>query len=197
MNSLLNRLMYRLMALVNFRRDANFGDLVLDFVEDGDRLLDLGGRTGDIAEYIDKKKKVKITLLDLTDGFSQTKFPIKVYDGKKIPFDANQFNCVLLSFVLHHSDDSALTLREAVRVTKEKIIIFEDIYEDRLGLFLTQTWDRLVCFLGGGKGPFSFKKDKQWRKEFKKLGLRTLFAKEIRFPFYRPTKQKCYVLSKK
>jgi len=197
MSNFFHKSMYQLMALVNFKRSANLANLVLPFIKEGERVLDLGGRTGDVAKYINDRRKVQITLLDLTDEFSKTNFKIEVYDGKKIPYPNGYFDCVLVFFVLHHSDSPDLTLEEVVRISKNKIIIFEDIFEGKVGFFLTQAWDRLVCFLGGDKGPFNFRSDKQWKKQFKKLRLKIHFSKEVRFPFWRPTNQKLYVLVKK
>jgi ubiquinone/menaquinone biosynthesis C-methylase UbiE len=57
--------------------------------------------------------------------------PLRVYDGHTLPFTTNQFDVSLLFYVLHHCQDPHRLLHEAVRVTRQKIIIIEEF--DRPG----------------------------------------------------------------
>lgn len=72
-----------------------------EFINQGEKVLDIGAGGGWIAKELEKRKKVKITLLDVTN-FNQTDLKIVLYDGENIPFSDNHFDTALLIFTLHH-----------------------------------------------------------------------------------------------
>lgn len=187
----------KLLLKINYNRTQNIAEIVLPFINTGDKVLDLGAGPGKIAKYLFEKKEIKINLLDIVDNCNQTNLPLKVYDGTKIPYKDNYFECTLVIFVLHHSQDPDLTLSEATRVVKNRIIIFEDVCNNKLEFFLTFAWDVLVnSVIGGEEISLKFKSDQEWKKRFSELDLTVLYEKKVRLPFYRPTNQKVYVLSK-
>ena len=171
-------------------------DLILPYIKDKDRVLDLGAGSGKVAEHILGKKDVKMTLLDVTDKYKDTNLEIELYDGEKIPYKSNYFDCVLIVFTLHHCEEPDLVLREAARVTKNKILVFEDKVDGKIGFFLLEIWHTAVSFLIGEGLFYSFRSDKAWKRKFEKLDLIIKEVKELRAPFYKPTKQILYVLRK-
>ena len=177
-------------------RISTLADLVLPYIENGDKVLDLGAGTGKIAEYILDRKKIKLTLLDVTDEYKETDLEIQLYDGVKVPYKSNSFDCVLIIATLHHCDDPGQVLREAARVSKDRILIKEDKVDSKLDFFLLEFWHTAVSFLLGQDLLFSFKRNAVWRRMCKKLGLKLYKTQEIRSPFYKPTKQILYVLKK-
>ncbi len=157
-----------------------------NFIKEGGgvKVLDIGTGTGWIAEEIKKRKNVDIVLLDVVD-FNQTDLKVIIYDGKIIPFEDNSFDTVLLKFVLHHTENPLDILKEAKRVSKNNIIIFEDTYNSGLGKFLLCVLDyisNLPSFFVkpfAENMPFNFKKVSDWKNIFKGFNLEVIFQKEF------------------
>ena len=66
--------------------------------------------------------------------------PLQVYDGHTLPFAADQFDVSLLFYVLHHCCDPDRLLAEAVRVTRQKLLLIEEFSQpgiDPVSLDLT------------------------------------------------------------
>ncbi len=71
---------------------------------------------------------------------NRTTLPHVVYDGHRVPFDDKAFDMTVLYFVLHHAQDQRQVLREAFRVSQNRVLVVESVYE--------RTWDRrLLTFL--------------------------------------------------
>lgn len=47
----------------------------------------------------------------------------RVLDGKRVPFDDGSFDVAIVQGVLHHADDPQSTIREALRVAREVVIL--------------------------------------------------------------------------
>lgn len=67
--------------------------------------------------------------------------PLQVYDGHTLPFPADQFDVSLLFYVLHHCQDPYRLLAEAVRITRQKLLLIEEFSRpgvDPVSLDLTE-----------------------------------------------------------
>jgi ubiquinone/menaquinone biosynthesis C-methylase UbiE len=67
--------------------------------------------------------------------------PLQIYNGRSIPFADDYFDVSLVFYVLHHCEDPEQVLREAIRVTRGKIIIIEEFdrpHADETSLDLTE-----------------------------------------------------------
>jgi len=131
-------------------------------------VLDVGSGRGYIAKEISKDNK-KVQCLDVKDH-NLTDLPLKIYDGKKIPFKANSFDTVLVCYVLHHADDPIGLLKECIKVSRRRIIIFEDNADS----LLTKPVDILFNKLHGVDTPLNFRNMRQWIEEFIKLDLKII-----------------------
>jgi len=129
-------------------------------------VLDVGSGRCYIAKEISKLGN-KVQCLDIKDH-NLTNLPLKLYDGKKIPFKANSFDTVLICYVLHHADNPIRLLKECARVSKNRIIVFEDNADSPL----TKILDALFNKLHSVDTPLNFKSYNEWVKEFKKLSLK-------------------------
>ncbi len=171
------------------------------WIQPGDTVLDLGSGNGHIAESIKKNKQADVTLLDVVD-INETELPLVLYEGDTIPFQDNSFKAILLSFVLHHCEDPTKVLKEACRVSKDKVIIFEDTYKSKAGRVVTCMNDyaaNLPSFFmrsaGGSMNmPFNFMKVKEWEELFEQLGLEVVHSQEVSFF---PTKKKVLLVGRK
>ena len=153
------------------------------FLKTGERVLDIGAGGGWSGELISEKKGVKIQLLDVED-FNRTKLPLMLYNGEKIPFEDNSFDNSLLLFVLHHCKEPLRVLKEAIRVTKKRIIIHEDTYSSPFGRILVSINDFISnspFFLTNPlkmNMPYNYRKVADWERVFQDLGLRVVSKRE-------------------
>ena len=168
---------------------------IKDFIKKGEKVLDLGCGSGILAKKLKEKLEVEVLGIDVTDQRIE-KIPFQKFDGKKLPFKEDSFDTVLISFVLHHTQEPIEILKESKRVAK-KIIIFEDLPENILG--------RIRCYLHLHSFKFLFKntalnfnffREKEWERIFKNLNLKLITKKNFThsFGFLDPVKKKIFVL---
>lgn len=131
------------------------------------RVLDVGAGRCYVAKELEMKNNVKVTCIDIKD-FSRTETRVVVYDGKKIPFKNDEFDTALVAYVLHHCEAPLEVLKEAVRVCKGSVIIFEDTKPSPF----TGLMDFLSNKLRGVETPFKFRTEEGWIEIFKKLNLK-------------------------
>ena len=152
------------------------------FVEKGDRVLDIGAGGGWIGKNISIAKEARVTLLDVAD-MNRTDLPLLVYDGKRMPFPDASFDDSLLLFVLHHCEDPLQVLSEAVRVSRKRVIIFEDTFRTPLEKFLACVNDWVSnspFFLANPfkmNMPFHYRRVEEWEDIFQKFSLKVKFKK--------------------
>jgi len=157
------------------------------------KVLDMGSGRGYIAKEISKSGN-KVQCLDVKD-LNLTNQPLKLYDGKNIPFETNSFDTVLICYVLHHAKDPIILLKECVRVSRKRIIIFEDNADS----LLTKPLDILFNKLHNVDTPLNFRNVNQWVQEFKKLNLKIIKIKRgvEKQWFYPGVEHILFVLDKK
>lgn len=149
-----------------------------DFIQKDSKILDLGCGSGIVGETFQEFFQADLFGVDIKDRRIYP-IPFKLIDGKNLPFPENSFDVVLINYVLHHSRDPLALLNEAKRVTRDKIIIYEDLAEGCLS--------KLVCWLHGisfdrlfgNPTKTSFNSEKGWGKIFKELGLNIIFKKRV------------------
>lgn len=164
------------------------------FIKKRATILDLGCGSGIVGDEFKNFFDAELIGVDVKD-MRVKKIPFRLIDGFNLPFDQNFFDIVLIIYVLHHARDPLKLLKEAKRVTKEKIIIYEDLKEGNF----SNPFLRFHClsfntfFQKEKKAEFNFKNDKEWKETFENLNLRLIFEKKIsNFP----VKKKLFVLSK-
>ena len=164
------------------------------FIKKGAKILDLGCGSAIVAHVFEEFFRAEVVGVDVLD---RRIFPISFekINGQSLPFLENNFDATLIFFVLHHSQNPLILLEEAKRVTKDKILIYEDLPEG--------IWSKLFCkFHGfsfdaifGNKNKTSFKTEKEWRKVFEDLKLELIFQKKVS-SIFNPVKKKLFVLRK-
>ena len=93
----------------------------------GDSVLDVGCGAGRFGDAIAKRFSAKVAGVDVVD-YVDAPIPVQIYDGDEIPFADDSFDVVVLAFMLHHVQDQDKLLKEAVRVSRDRVIVFEDAY---------------------------------------------------------------------
>ena len=156
------------------------------------KVLDIGAGRCLIAHQVEKENKrrnVKVIPIDVID-VNVTNMKLYLYEGKKLPFKNKSFDAVMINYVLHHCDNPIKVLKEAIRVCKGNIILFEDTNMN----FIAKSVDSAVNKLNNDdiNTPMNFKTEKQWRELFKNLKLEIVAVeknveKEWFYPFIEHT----------
>jgi len=160
------------------------------FINRDERILDIGAGGGWIGKEIQNRKAASVTLLDVMNFNQIPDLKLTLYDGENFPFLVNTFDTSLLIFTLHHCLNPLKVLKEAKRVTREKIIIIEDVPRGRgritsfINKIFLYLWD-IICNLPslikppGENITFGFKSVSQWQRIFSDSQLKIIFQKEF------------------
>ena len=150
--------------------EALIFDLIEEFLKREEIILDIGCGSCNIIEVL-KERDFNVVALDIKNlSFIEEIKPI-LYNGKKMPFKDNTFDRSMILTVLHHTDQQKEVLKEAMRVTKNRIIVIEDIYTNKMNKCITQFVDSIINLEIKGH-PHSNRTDSEWRLFFKSLGLK-------------------------
>lgn len=165
------------------------------FIEKGSKILDIGCGSGIVAKNLKDSFDVKVFGVDVEDK-RVADIPFKISDGEELPFSDNEFDISFISFVLHHAQKPDKLLKEARRVSKNKIIIYEDLAEGFISNFFCQIHGFLFDkFCQAGDNPASFKSEKEWEDIFNSLGMPVILKKRLKSLY--PVKQILFVLTKR
>ncbi|MDD2480317.1 MAG: methyltransferase domain-containing protein [Victivallaceae bacterium] len=166
------------------------------YILDSKNVLDLGCGSGIVAKQIESDLNLKVEGIDIVD-MRVTPISFKKYDGKDLSFISDsEFDTVLISYVLHHTENSKDILKQAKRIAKKNIIIYEDMNEGFLG--------KIYCKIHGGlfglfflrnSIPAKFYSEKEWNDIFKELGLKIVYSKDKNY-FLNPVRRKLFILEK-
>ena len=140
----------------------------------GKRVLDLGAGEGFVTTALGRGVAVDV------GPFRRAPTPYVVYDGRRLPFDDGSFDTTMLLLVLHHCADPAAVLDEALRVTRQRLIVTESVHRHRLDLALLHLLDaRFNRWRHDGRmpAPVAFRTSGEWEALFVARGLRLVTAR--------------------
>jgi len=108
--------------------------ILTPYLRNSKNVLDLGSSDGRLAVKIQKKvavqgKSIRFMGCDIHVQ-PKTCIPIIQYDGYRLPFADNTFDCVLIVDVLHHTDNPLRVLQEAKRVSSRYVLIKDHYWSD-------------------------------------------------------------------
>ena len=178
-------------------RSLEIIDFCKGYLNKNERVLDIGSGTGWVAKHLRDLLRVEIRCIDVVNEH-QTDVPFLLYNSTKIPFEDNEFDAALLIYTLHHCDDPLTVLTEAKRVSKGKIIVYEDIYTNPFNKLLAKIFDYRLNKKYNPKVrvPFNFRKEEEWVSLFQSLKLKIIDKKHISGNWRYPVKHIVFVLSK-
>jgi hypothetical protein len=116
----------------------------------GPRVLDVGGSEGALAGVL-LRPGLQVTVLDPAPGGPG--LPRVQAVGEALPLGRGAVDTVLLSFVLHHSQDGDRMLDEALRVARSRVVILESTYRWPAEGWVLERLDRWVNARRGGPAP--------------------------------------------
>lgn len=134
-------------------------------------ILDIGCGDGTIDHQIMLgRPDVSITGIDLFVRPS-ARIPVKVFDGKHVPYRDASFDVALFIDVLHHTENPGLLLYQAKRISKKAIVIKDHFREG----FLSGATLRLMDWFGnaphGVALPYNYWSREEWIATFRSLSL--------------------------
>lgn len=149
--------------------------LFKDFLNEDDQIIDIGSGNC-LLSYQLQQIGYQVSPIDISNLSYSEKITPLVYNGNNIPFDDKHFDTALLLAVLHHAKNPKQVLEEAKRVAR-KIIIIEDIYNNKIQQALTYAID---AFINLAYSPLSFhhRTHSEWLKIFATYRLE---VKEVRY----------------
>jgi len=173
-------------SLVWDRRVDVLAGAVVAALPEGAKVLDVGCGDGTIsAEVLSRRPDVQVTGLDVLVR-PDTKIPVTGYDGRRIPFEDDDFDVVVFVDVLHHTEDPVAVLREAARVAKSGLVVKDHLAD---GLFARPTL-RVMDWVGnasfGVALPYNYLTRSQWNEAFAACDLTIATANEDLKLYARP-----------
>jgi SAM-dependent methyltransferase len=97
------------------------------YIAAGERVLDFGAGRGDFLKIVSRELKVDIVGIDIID-YTDDGVDVLMFDGKSIPLPDKSVDVGMAAFVLHHTKNHKLVIDELNRVSRKRIVIFEDTY---------------------------------------------------------------------
>ena len=151
------------------RKVLTYDGLVYDQLKDrvnGGKILSIGCGEGRVERMLHERKGADITGAEVT-AYKQPHIPIKLYDGKRLPFKDKSFDASLFVYVLHHSTDMASLLKEAKRVTRKHVLILDHTYTNRVSEFMLKAYDYASNIFFDMPLPFNFLRMGEWETLFR------------------------------
>jgi ubiquinone/menaquinone biosynthesis C-methylase UbiE len=156
------------------RRVSVLAKTIGSLIDSGGRGLDVGCGDGSLALSIQKTSPGLV--FEGVDVLArpEVRIPFNVYDGKRLPFDDDSFDWLIIVDVLHHTDDPLAVLSECFRVCKGKVIIKDHLCETEIQRMLLVFMDWV-----GNRGhdvrlPYNYLRKDQWDSFFSELHVNVL-----------------------
>lgn len=146
-------------------------DAIVPLLPRGSEIVDVGCGDGALAALI-RERGHHLTI----EGYDvlirpHTNIAVGAFDGKHLPLENASVDFALLIDVLHHTSDPMVLLREAVRVSRQGIII-KDHRMSRPDAGITL---RIMDWVGNRPSkvalPYNYWSERRWREAWTCLGL--------------------------
>ena len=147
--------------------------LVGPHLDRGMAVLDVGCGEGYVGEELAARGVREVWGVDILDLRRNQAGRFALYDGQHLPFADESFDLVMLSFVLHHVPDERkiALVREAMRVTRNKLFVLEDTPTTAFDRFVSQRHGDAYRRKIDSDAPFGFLTPAEWGWLFRGMGL--------------------------
>ena len=156
---------------VHNRRCRVLSDAIAKLIPQNARVLDVGCGDGLISKIIQQKRPdIAIEGVDVLVR-PDTHIEVKHFDGDHLPYPDSSFDAVIFIDVLHHTNDPAILIAEAARVTRG-VVLFKD--HRRNGVLAGPTL-HFMDWVGNARHgvsiPANYWPEERWRETFERLNL--------------------------
>lgn len=153
------------------RRIEVLSTVLAGMIPPGASVLDVGCGDGNIGKLIAQKQPgVTVHGLEVMARPS-CEIECSLFDGARLPYPDSSFDTCLIVDVLHHSDDPALLLREAARVSRRYVVIKDHLCENALDLATLRFMDWVGNRPHGVRLTYNYKSRREWDALFSAAGL--------------------------
>jgi SAM-dependent methyltransferase len=167
------------------RRVETLCDHLTPLIPPNARVLDVGCGNGLLAsQLVQRRPDVQVRGIDVLIQ-EQCFIPVDKFDGRVIPFEDASFDVVMFVDVLHHTDDAMATLREAVRVARQVILIKDHPKDSLLAGLNLRFMDWVANRRHGIALPYNYWSRQQWDHAFATLGV-TVSYWNTKLGLYKP-----------
>jgi SAM-dependent methyltransferase len=134
-------------------------------------VLDIGCGDGTIASLIARHRPdISIQGVEFL-ARPECKIECRAFDGVSLPFADTSFDVCLFVDVLHHTQDPAILLCEAARVSRSFVLLKDHLDEN----FFDDAMLRLMDWVGnrphGVVLTYNYQSRREWEEHFSKCGL--------------------------
>jgi SAM-dependent methyltransferase len=134
-------------------------------------MLDIGCGDGIISTYLlADRPDMELEGAEVLER-PNCKIKCTVFDGKTLPFPDNSFDAVMMNDVLHHVDDVEAMLGEAMRVTRQYVVIKDHTWSNKLDVLILKFMDWVGNRAYGVRLPYNYKQKTFWTRAFGAKGL--------------------------
>ena len=178
-------------------RTRRMAQYLLPHIGFGESVLDCGCGSMLIAALLSEHAAATVYGTDVIN-LNRTALSMCLSAGERLPFASNSMDTICLVFVLHHVRSPGDTLRECLRVTRRRVIVAEDVYENplELGVLRALDWFGNRSVSGEMELPFGFETEPAWGAIFQELGMTIAAVERIRPIPWRPSRHRLFVLEK-
>jgi SAM-dependent methyltransferase len=153
------------------RRARILASRISELIPRDAHVLDVGTGDGQIAALIElRRPDVRICGIDLLVR-ERTEISVTPFDGRRIPFPDDSFDVVTFVDVLHHAADPMQLLREALRVSRNGLIVKDHTCDGFLAHATLRFMDRVGNRRFGIPVPADYWSAEVWRAAFAELEL--------------------------
>lgn len=153
------------------------------FLQSGHHVLEIGAGNGLVAQMLHHATGANFTLLDVVD-YNASKLPLHLYNGRTLPFRDQEFDVVMVVFVLHHNPDPRPVMREALRVARHGVLVVENDTQGALKKPLTRLIDSTEYLRRGVPPCYFTKSTAEWHTFFKALPARSTELHRFKIGWY-------------
>jgi len=153
------------------RRTRVLAEILAKQIPQGASVLDIGCGDGTIGSLI-KGLRPDISIQGVEFLVRpECKIECRVFDGAALPFPDASFDVCLFVDVLHHTQDPAILLQEAARVSRSFVLLKDHLVEN----ILDDATLRLMDWVGnrphGVVLTYNYQSRREWEEFFARCGL--------------------------